>query len=120
MFTIEQKAAIVRISFFILYADGKIEDREMDFSFSMWQLIGIGEQDAERARTMTGIEACNIVAQMADEDKSFVCALLGCLIISDGEVAEEEVRIWRVLSEICNLPSMNIEQAAAIVKARLE
>ena len=27
MFTTEQKAAIVRISFFILYADGKIEDR---------------------------------------------------------------------------------------------
>ena len=57
MFTSEQKAAIIRISFFILSADGKIEDSEMAFSFSMWQLIGVNEQDADLARTMTGIEA---------------------------------------------------------------
>ncbi|MBE6192583.1 MAG: hypothetical protein J6K33_04320 [Alistipes sp.] len=120
MFTSEQKAAIIRISFFILSADGKIEDSEMDFSFSMWQLIGVNEQDADLARTMTGIEACNVVTAMAEEDKSFVCALLGCMILSDGEAAEQEVRVWRTITEICNLPAMSIEQATEIVRARLE
>jgi uncharacterized tellurite resistance protein B-like protein len=120
MFTSEQKAAIVRISFFIISADGKIEDSEMDFSFAMWQLSGITEQDIALARQMTGLEACNIVTQMNDDDKAFVCALLGCTIVADGEAAEQEIRVWNTLSEICNLPAMNLQDAAKIIKSRLQ
>lgn len=119
MFTSEQKAAIVRISFFIISADGKIEDSEMDFSFAMWQLSGITEQDIALARQMTGLEACNIVTQMNEEDKAFVCALLGCTIVADGQAAEQEIRVWNTLTEICDLPTMNLEQAAQIIKRRL-
>lgn len=119
-FTEEQKAAIVRISFFMIYADGKIADSEMDFSLSMWSLAGITESDRDRAKTMTGRDACNIVAAMNAEQKEFVCALLGCLIVSDGEIADSEVRTWIILSELCDLPPMEINEAKKRLKDILE
>lgn len=119
MFTSLQKAAIVRLSFVIISADGKILDSESQFSCSVWHKIGVDATDGLAAKNMTALEAYNIVSQMEDSARELICAILGCLVISDGDADPNEIAQWRKISEVCNMPKMTIPEAVRIAHEKL-
>ena len=48
---------------------------------------------------------------MDEEKKRYVAALLGTILIIDGDVDDDELKLWRFTSEICSLPTMSIGEA---------
>ena len=83
-------------------------------------MIGVGAEDAELAKSMTAIEACNIVAAMETSERELICAVLGCLVVSDGEADPDEIKLWGAISEVCGMPVMTISDAARIVREKFE
>ena len=48
---------------------------------------------------------------MATEEKDFISAFLGSLIVVDGHIDDKEMTLWKFISTICGFPTMNIQTA---------
>ena len=55
--------------------------------------------------------AVNMISDFDDEKKKFFCAFLGALIIVDGEIDENEMKLWSLTSHFCGLPTMSVGDA---------
>ena len=120
MFTSLQKAALVRLSFIIISADDVIQESESKFAFSVWKLVGVDAADVALAKEMTAIDACNIVSNMDASARELICAILGCLVVSDGNADPDEIKLWGAISEVCGMPTMTIAEATRIVREKFE
>lgn len=114
MFTSLQKAAITQLSFLIISADGKILNSESRFAFTVWRKLGVESADIQAAKKMSAEQAYSIVKEMDSKSRELICAILGCLIVSDGDADTTEIEQWRQISEVCNMPKMTIPDAVRI------
>ena len=51
------------------------------------------------------------IATMSDAQKRYVCAYLGMLMAIDGDIDDKEKALWKLVSTICDLPTMSIADA---------
>ena len=51
------------------------------------------------------------LAEMSDEKKKYVCGFLAAVMAANGEVAEAEVSVWRLIATLAKFPEMTLEQA---------
>lgn len=108
-------AAIVKIAMAMAAADGVfVESEKKAISF---ELIRFGVSKSELpalladARGMDSKESVAIISGMTDEQKNYVAAFLGELMIIDGNIAEAEMKMWRLATSICDLPFLTVEEA---------
>lgn len=77
--------------------------------------FGVSESDLPlllaTAQAMKPTDELLIVNNMNDEQKKYVAAFLGTLMAVDGEIAEDEMKLWRLTSTLCSLPTMNVAEA---------
>jgi hypothetical protein len=52
---------------------------------------------------------------MNAEEKRYVTAFLGTLICVDGDIQDSEMKLWSLVSALCDLPTMNIMEAVNIM-----
>lgn len=99
----------------MVLADGKIDEEEKRALVIESLRIGVSPENAAKientATSLEPSEACNIISKMTAEEKKYVAALLGSLMIVDGNIDDTEMRLWQLVSTICNLPTMNAVQA---------
>ena len=55
------------------------------------------------------------IANMDSNKKRFVAALLGIIMAADGNIDEKELALWRLVSSMCNLPTMNLTECPDII-----
>ena len=55
---------------------------------------------------------------MTYEQKKYVAAYLGTLMASDKDINDKELALWRLLSKLCGLPSMNITDAVEYMQGQ--
>lgn len=114
-FTDLEKSAIINLSKLMVLADGKIDEEEKRALVIESLRIGVSPENAAKientATSLEPSEACNIISKMTAEEKKYVAALLGSLMIVDGNIDDTEMRLWQLVSTICNLPTMNAVQA---------
>ena len=60
---------------------------------------------------MEPVVAIAIISKMTEEEKRYVAAFLGAIIAIDGDINQEELKIWRIVSTFCELPTMSIADA---------
>jgi hypothetical protein len=48
---------------------------------------------------------------MTSEEKKYVTSYLGLIICADGKIDDKEMALWSLISSVCDLPTMNLEQA---------
>lgn len=53
---------------------------------------------------------------MNQEQKKYVTGYLATIMAADGEIADSEVTLWRLISTLANLPAMNIGEAITFWK----
>ena len=119
IFTNQELPAILRLAHAMANADGKITNEETQMIVLEMKRFGV---DVNNARLIAEIgdkmpygECCQIVSNMTAEEKKYVTAFLGTLICADGDVDDSEMKLWSLISTLCDLPTMNIFEAVKIM-----
>jgi len=114
-FTGHQLAAIFRLGHAMADADGTIEDEETQVIISELARFGLDEDEVgaviDAGADLTGTEAMSVVSEMTDEQKAYVAAYLGVIMANDGDIDDNELKLWRFVCTVCDCPEMTIEQA---------
>lgn len=122
-FTNQELAAILRLAHAMANADNKITSEETLVIVNEMSRFGIdqnkGRLIGEMGANMSYAECCQVVSKMTAEEKRYVTAFLGTLICVDGDIKDSEMKLWSLMSALCDLPTMNIMEAVQIM-ANLE
>lgn len=108
-------AAILNMAQVIANADGKVTNQETLMMAIELARFGVSPEKSEFIITLSNnleaSDAVSIISRMTPEEKRYVASYLGALICSDGEIDDNEVRLWSAISQICNLPRISIREA---------
>jgi len=114
-----QLAAITNLALAMAKADGKVEQTELLFIALELNRFGINEEDANAiingADEMNSSTALSIISTMKDEEKRYVTAYLGTMIAADRDINDKEVALWGLISTLCDLPTMTINEAIELI-----
>lgn len=64
---------------------------------------------------MNSSTALSIISTMKDEEKRYVTAYLGTMIAADRDINDKEVALWGLISTLCDLPTMTINEAIELI-----
>ena len=114
-FNQREMTAIIKVALAMSVADGTCENNESSFMAQEAHRFNITGDDLnmllEGCKNMDGQTAVAELATMTDAQKRYVTAYLGTLMAVDGEISEKELSLWRLMTELCKLPSMSISDA---------
>jgi Mrp family chromosome partitioning ATPase len=70
----------------------------------------------EMAEDMEPSEAIGLVSKLGDEEKEYVTAFLAVVMAADGDIDDEEVAFWNLMTILCDLPEMTVREAVDLWK----
>lgn len=116
-FSGKEMTAVLKAAKLIAVADGKVAEEERNAIFADLKSFGFAPNSLEStvleglADNMEFAEAIVILANMNVEQKKYVCGYMAAVMISDGQIDEKEMAIWRLVSLLTKFPTMTIEEA---------
>lgn len=115
--------AVVKLAMQIAAADGKFAEEEKIMIALNAASFGISpdlfESIFHDAMTMKSELALAAIAAMDSDQKRYVTAYLGTIIAADGDIDDSEMKIWSLVSALCDLPTMSIAEAMKIMKEEI-
>lgn len=118
--TKKELTAMVCMAAAMAEADGKVEDGEVMAVVA--DLAGYGHSEEEiaeiieMAEDMEPSEAIGLVSKLGDEEKEYVTAFLAVVMAADGDIDDEEVAFWNLMTILCDLPEMTVREAVDLWK----
>ena len=110
IFTNQELGAILKVATIIAGVDGNVaEEEKVLMAVELMRFIG------KEAANLNLTEACVIISKMTNDEKKYVTAYFGTMICADGNIEESELKVWSLISSICNLPKMSIDEAIEII-----
>lgn len=114
-FSGQELAAVMKMAIAMVGADGRSDEREMEvvrneltrFGASVGQMLALTRE----AQSMEFQKAIGIISQFDYERKKYVSSCLAVIMIADGEIDDKEVALWQLVSLLCGLPEMDVNQA---------
>ena len=107
--------AIIKMAKAMVKADGKIEPSELSVMAVELARFGVPENQLKillkASDNMETSQALVLINEMDEERKKYVASYLGVIMVSDGDVNEQELILWNLVSTLCSLPEMNITEA---------
>lgn len=107
--------AIIKMAKAMVKADGKIEPSELSVMAVELERFGVPENQLKTllkaSDNMETSQALVLINEMDEERKKYVASYLGVIMVSDGDVNEQELILWNLVSTLCSLPEMNITEA---------
>ncbi len=114
-FSFDDRKAIYCIARAMVLADDEVVVNEMKALATGMSMIGSTPEelmDFENSNeSFEPSDAVTHIAGFNSEKKEFVCAFLGTLIVVDGDVDANELRLWGLTTYFCDLPTMSISDA---------
>ena len=110
-FTSQEKQAIVKVAAAMQAADGKSDPREFVLNATIFKKLEIGGDDFNGAKNLSLLQAASIIANMTSSEKEFISAFLGSIIVADGDIDDKEIALWRLLTSLCEFPTMSLSDA---------
>ena len=114
-FTSLEFTAIAKMAKTMALADSVIQDQEILITIREFARFGVSSEQVkvllDNADEMEPVVAIAIISKMTEEEKRYVAAFLGAIIAIDGDINQEELKIWRIVSTFCELPTMSIADA---------
>ena len=68
-----------------------------------------------RGNEMEFDNAISIISKFDAEQKKYVCAYLATIMASDGDIDENEMKLWRLVSLLCGFPQMGVREAVTYI-----
>ncbi|WP_009228308.1 TerB family tellurite resistance protein [Prevotella sp. oral taxon 299] len=107
--------AIIKMAKAMVEADGKIEPSEVTMMAVELARFGVPKNQLkillEASDNMEVSQALVLINEMDEERKKYVASYLGVIMVSDGDVNEQELVLWNLVTTLCSLPEMNITEA---------
>ena len=114
-FTRQEMTAIMKVASIMATADGTLHEKEATMMTIEALRFNLSEEDVKKmlplSNEMDAKEALLAIATMTDSQKRYVTAYLGTMMAVDGNIDDKEMALWRMISTICKLPTMNISDA---------
>ena len=112
-FSKRELTAILNIANGMAEIDGKTDSIELEVIYTQMTRLGIEYEEllslTENAvLNMDPPTAMNILSEMTSTQKQYVQALLVVIMASDGEIHEREITMLRMLTMMCGLPPVNM------------
>lgn len=109
-------AAVLKVGFCMANADGKVEEEELKVLAVGMAEFGVDGQHFEfltkLADSMTPTTMLATLSALNESQKKFVCGFLATVMISDGDIDDSEVKLWKLTSTLCGFPTMTVKDAA--------
>ena len=111
----KELTAILKMANAMVMADGRVDENEVKVMTTELMRFGVPHDHVEKlllaSNVMETTEALTVLNSFDDERKKYVSSYLGTIMISDGEIDEKEMALWRLISTLCGFPTMNIVDA---------
>lgn len=102
-FTYQQKIAMMRILLDIINADGIVDVRETFFFNQLMVEFSMSEEDRALVNQKNSLLALVQIKDMTHEQRQYFSDLMTKMIIVDGDINVNEVAIYEIVSEFCNI-----------------
>ncbi len=116
----EQLSAIYKVAYAMVVADGRVDDNEVMILQGELLRFGVSEEQAatmmNAAKHMEPQKAMEIISKFGQQEKRYVAALLGTIMVADNDLNERELKLWQLTSALCGLPAMTINEAATFMR----
>ena len=110
-----QITALLRMGLTMAFADGEFQEEEKVILCIELMKFGVQPDAAknfmETAVTMDNDVAVGILKNMTTEQKKYATAYLAIIMAADGKIHPDEMKVWQVVSTICNFPTMRLNEA---------
>lgn len=118
-FTKLQMSAIVKMAKSMVMADGVVNEKETELMSKELLRFGVPISEVpsimKMGDNMQASDAVTIISAMDSQQKKYVTAYLGVMIAIDGDIDDSEMKLWTLISVLCNLPTMTIKEAASFL-----
>ena len=94
------------------FIDGKMTESEQDALLIPTKTFGDTDLDFKvlmnEAKKIKSTNSVAVVSQMDDEKKMYAAACLGTIIAADGHIDKAELKLWKLITNICDLRTPSI------------
>lgn len=115
-FNDEELTAILKVAMAMVMADGRIDDSEKLAIGVEMARLGVPNERFRKLLfaigTIENVEAFAILLSLDVEKKKHVSSFLVAIMMSDGDIDEKEMALWKLVSTICDFPVMSVIEAA--------
>lgn len=98
-----ERIAVMRILQDIILADNKIDDREQLLLNEIAVLLELDKSAKQDVDNLNSLLALTIIHDFKQEYKEEFAKLMGQMIIVDKDINYNEVRIYNVVNEFCDI-----------------
>lgn len=98
-----EKIAISKLLLEIIYADGKISTSEIKLLLNLQNRLSISNELVEQSKVMKLTDYLAIINEMNKYKKEFVANLIHQMIVADGDINDEEVKVYNKFCEAAEL-----------------
>lgn len=107
--------AILSAGMILSNADGRIAPEEKTILINELKSFNVTDEEAETylkvAIELTVEQTVDVLKAMSINAKKYACGYLGAVMLSDGDVDDNEMEAWRAFSEACDFPTMTLREA---------
>lgn len=99
-----EKNAIIRILKDIIFADGIVDQREIELLKMIECNIGVGEISDSEVDKMSSLAALAIVRELPMDIRMEFARLMGRMIVVDNDINYKEVELYNLVVDSCSIP----------------
>ena len=101
--TYNERIAVMRILQDIILADNKIDEREQLLFNEIADLLELTHSAKQDVENLNSLLALTMIHDFKQEHKEEFAKLMGQMIVVDKDINYNEVRIYNVVNEFCNI-----------------
>ncbi len=114
-FSIRELSALVKMAIALANVDEQFADGEKEVIIKELIHFNCDQSEAEfifnRACELTSEEAFRILVSLDAEQKRYATGFLAAVIVADGEIKDDEVKLWQFVCTVADCPSMTMREA---------
>lgn len=114
-FSGQELTAIIKMAKSMVMADGKIKPAEIAVMTREFMRFGVLQDQVDlllkASDSIEASQAVALIARMDEERKKYVASYLGVIMASDGDIDNNELALWTLVSTLCGLPTMTVMEA---------
>ena len=114
-FSGQELTAIIKMAKSMVMADGKIKPAEIAVMTREFMRFGVLQDQVDlllkASDNIEASQAVALIARMDEERKKYVASYLGVIMASDGDIDDNELALWTLISTLCGLPTMTVMDA---------
>lgn len=111
----QQLAAIIKAGVAMVNADGKVEKNELIVLLHELVKFNVPEDQVPMllalAESMEASEMFLHLKSLSTDVQKYVSGYLATIMISDGDINDQEVNVWQLTCTLAGFPTMSLHEA---------